>query len=249
MAGQITLYKDEQRSQPLTDGSWLTTVDLGTAVIPALNNAPQPGVLCYGKNTGTTTIQAIAVTPIAGGGSGGAQLASDTDIAVDASGTPGQYGIDGAQVTVMSGSLGPALTIPQSNNSTNITNPSTQPTISVGTMSSTLSGGAYTVAYSFTNSFGETMVSPSATLTITAGQTVRVSAIALGANATGVKFYMSYRPNDTTLFYSAQNGGSAQIELFGAQGFFQFWVRQTLRPSDTPGIKQARLQIDAIDIG
>jgi hypothetical protein len=43
--------------------------------------------------------------------------------------------------------------------------------------------------------------------------------------------------------------GAAAIDLLGARGFFRFWVRQTIDSADTPGIRQAKLQLDATDIG
>ena len=249
MAGQITLYKDEQRSLPLTNGLWTTTVDLGTATIPNVGSNPQPPVPCYGKNTGTTTIQNIYITPISGGGMGGSQLASDTDITSDNAGTAGTFGSDGTQVLVYTGNLEPAAPAPSTNTTSNVSNPTTQPTLSIGPSATRLHAGTYTLAYTFVGTNGETNLSPTSAITIAAGQSVQVSAISLITNATGVKFYLSYRSNDPSLFYAGSNGGAAQIELMGAKGFFEFWVRQNVKSTDTPGIKQARLQIDATDIG
>jgi len=250
MAAEITLYKDEQLTLPLTNGTWVTTVDLGVATIPGSGSSNTPGVPGYGKNTGTTTIRDIYLTPISGGGSNGAAFVADIQIAPDVTGAAGTYGAEAGQVLVHSGNLPPAISKPSSNTSGNISNPLIAPSLSTGALSSNLPAGTYTVGYSFKNSNGETLISPTANLTITAGQSVRVSAIALGANATGINYYISFRPGDTTgLFFAGTNGGGASIDLTGAQGFFRFWVRQNVDSSDTPGVRQAKLQLDGTDIG
>lgn len=249
MSAQIRLYKDVQLTIPLTDGTWVDAVDLGTATIPSSGSASQTPVCVYAKNTGTTTIRDIYIRPIAGGGSGGSQFAADIQIAQDVTGNYGSFGAVGTQQLVFPGNCGFAKTTPGSNTSVNISNPGTPPTLSAGSLSSNLPAGVYTVAYSFTNSNGETLISPTANFTITAGQSVRVSSIALATNATGINYYISYRAGDTSLFYSSANGGGVAIDLLGARGFFRFWVRQTIDSADTPGNRQAKLQLDATDIG
>lgn len=249
MAGQITLYKDSALTQALTNGAWTTYVDLGTGNIPGSGSSAQTPVACYGKNTGTTTMRDIYITPITGGSPTGADLVADAEIAPDVTGAAGSFGSEGAQVQVFTGNLGIAIPVPGSNTSGNITNPTTAPTLSVGSGSSNLPAGTYTVAYSFTNSTGETLISNTATITITAGQTIQVASIALGTNATGVNYYMSFRAGNSTTFYSAKNGGGANITLTGAQGFFQFWIRTNLHSTDTPGLKQAQIQLDCTNIG
>lgn len=249
MSAQITLYKDVQLTIPLTDGTWVSAVDLGTSTIPSSGSSSQAPVCIYAKNTGTTTIRDIYIRPIAGGGSGGSQFAADIQIAQDVAGVAGVFGAVGTQQLVFAGNCGFAKSTPVSNTSINISNPGTPPTLSVGSLSSNLPAGVYTVAYSFTNSNGETLVSPTANFTITAQQSVRVAAIALATNATGVNYYISYRAGDSTIFFSSSNGGAAAIDLLGARGFFRFWTRQTIDSADTPGIRQAKLQLDGTDIG
>jgi len=250
MSAQITLYKDVQLTIPLTNGTWVDAVDLGTATIPASGTSPQTPVCVYAKNTGTTTIRDIYITPIAGGGSGGAQFSADIAIAPDVTGAFGSFGAVATQHLVFAGNCERARSTPSSNTSVNITNPGTPPTLSAGVLSSNLPAGTYTVAYSFTNLNGETLISPTANFTITAGQSVQVSAIALAANATGINYYMSYRAGDSSsLFLAGNNVGAAAIDLLGAKGFFRFWVRQVIDSADTPGIRQAKLQLVATDIG
>jgi hypothetical protein len=249
MAAQIILYKDIQLTTPLTDGTWVDAVDLGTSTIPASGSSPQTPVCIYAKNTGTTTIRDIYIRPIAGGGSGGSQFAADIQIAQDIAGVAGTFGAVGTQQLVFSGNCGFAKPIPGTNTSINITNPGTPPTLSAGSLSSNLPAGVYTVAYSFINADGETLISPTANFTITSQQSVRVAAISLAANATGINYYISYRAGDATVFYASSNAGAAAIDLLGARGFFRFWCRQTIDSADTPGIRQAKLQLDATDIG
>ena len=250
MSAQIRLYKDVQLTVPLTDGTWADAVDLGTSTIPSSGSSPQTSVCVYAKNTGTTTIRDIYIRPIAGGGSGGSQFAADIQIAQDVAGVVGSFGAVGTQQLVYSGNCGFAQSVPSSNTSVNISNPGTPPTLSAGSLSSNLPAGVYTVAYSFTNLNGETLISPTANFTITAGQSIRVSAIALATNATAINYYISYRAGDSSsLFFSSSNGGATAIDLLGARGFFRFWVRQTIDSADTPGIRQAKLQLDGTDIG
>ena len=250
MSAQIILYKDIQLTVPLTDGTWVDAVDLGTSTIPSSGSSPQSPVCVYAKNTGTTTIRDIYIRPIAGGGSGGAQFSADVQIAPDVGGVAGTFGAVGTQQIVFPGNCGFARAVPGSNTSINISNPGTPPALSAGSLSSNLPAGTYTVAYSFTNSNGETLISPTANFTITSQQSVRVAAISLATNATGINYYISYRENDSSsLFYSSSNSGAAAIDLLGARGFFRFWVRQTIDSADTPGIRQAKLQLDATDIG
>lgn len=250
MSAQIILYKDIQLTVPLTDGTWVDAVDLGTSTIPSSGVSPQTPVSVFAKNTGTTTIRDIYIRPIAGGGSGGASFAADLQIAPDVAGAYGTFGAVGTQQLVFPGNCGFAQSTPVSNTSINIANPTNPPVLSAGSLSSNLPAGVYTVAYSFTNLNGETLISPTANFTITAQQSVRVAAIALAVNATGINYYMSYRAGDSSsLFFSSNNGGATAIDLLGARGFFRFWVRQTIDSSDTPGVRQAKLQLDATDIG
>jgi len=250
MSAQIRLYKDVQLTIPLTDGTWVDAVDLGTSTIPSSGSSPQTPQCVYAKNTGTTTIRDIYIRPIAGGGSGGSQFSADIQVALDVAGAYDAFGAVGTQKLVLAGNCGFAQSTPGSNTSVNISNPGTPPTLCAGSLSSNLPAGAYTVAYSFTNSNGETLISPTSNFTITDQQSVRVAAIALAINATGINYYISYLAGDSSsLFFSSSNVGATSIDLLGARGFFRFWVRQTIDSADTPGIRQAKLQLDGTDIG
>lgn len=250
MSAQITLYQDAQLTMPLSDGTWITAVNLGTATIPSSGSSLQTPVCVFAKNNGTTTIANIYITPIVGGGENGTQFAADISIAPDITGVAGTFGALSTQTLVFSGDCYQSSAIPESNTSTDITNPSIAPTLSVGEASSNLPAGTYTVAYTFTNLDGETLISPTTSITLTAGQSISVSAISLITNATGINYYMSYiAGNSSSLFFSGSNSGGASIDLIGANGFFQFWVRQTVSSSNTAGVEQAKLELNATDLG
>lgn len=88
--------------------------------------------------------------------------------------------------------------------------PSTAPALSAVTPSSatTFPAGTYTVGYTFTNPWGETPISPTATVTLTAGQAISVGAITLPFGATGVNYYVS-QAGGTTLYLDGNSLGSA----------------------------------------
>lgn len=252
MSAQISLYKDAARTQMLSVDLFTTTIDLGLATIPSTGTSPQSAYPCYCKNTGDRVMQDVyATAAVSSAGRNSAALVADTDITPDLTGSPNSngWGTDGGQVLVYSGMLNPATPAPSSNTSGNVSNPTMAPTLSVGPGSTNLSAGQYLVAYTYANSTGETLVSPTASLTINAGQSVRVSAVPLTSGATFIRFYITFLAGSTALFFAAQNNGGVQIDLSSAQGFFQFWVRQNLKSADIPGTRQAKLQLDSMDIG
>lgn len=87
-------------------------------------------------------------------------------------------------------------------------NPTTAPTLTATGTGGTLAAGSYTVGYTLTNSSGETQLSPTATVTITAGQNIQVSAITLPSTETGVNYYMSVSVGSSTLAYDAKSSGT-----------------------------------------
>ncbi len=87
--------------------------------------------------------------------------------------------------------------------------PTVAPTLTATGTTGTLPAGTYTVAWSGTNAFGETQISPTTTVTITAGQNIAVSAITLPATLTGVKYYMSVAVGSTSLAVTATGTGAA----------------------------------------
>lgn len=75
-----------------------------------------------------------------------------------------------------------------------------------------LAAGTYEVQVTYTNPWGETTPSATASVTLTAGQAIQVSAIALATGATGVNYYLSTAAGSTTLAYDA-SGSGAQVNL------------------------------------
>lgn len=97
---------------------------------------------------------------------------------------------------------------------TYIANPTSAPVLSAVTpgTATTLQAGTYMVGYTQASASGETTLSPTATVTITAGQAIQVSAITLLQYATGINYYLSQVAGSSVLLYDA-NGTGAQMEL------------------------------------
>lgn len=95
-----------------------------------------------------------------------------------------------------------------------VTNPTVAPTLTAVTpgTATSLAAGTYTSGYAWTNSAGQTLISPTATVTIAAGQEIQVSALTLPTGATAVDYYLSTSANGSTLAFDA-SGTGAQIEL------------------------------------
>ena len=260
MSGLITLYKNAALTQELSDGSWVQSMLLPTTTLPGTGSTTTSGVAGYALNEGTTTMLDVYIQPVSGGGLNGTSFSNNIQIAQDSlgtPGTPGTYGSSGANVLVYSGQFAPAVAEPASNTSSPaVTNPSTAPTLAaIGTTTlaalgstSTFAAGTYTVAYSYTNAGGETLVSSSGAIVLSAGQGIRVNQITLGTNATGINYYVSPIANRTEIYKSGTGtGGSAT--LLGVTGFLRFWARQVVDYTDPTGVYQAQLTVSAIDIG
>ena len=79
-----------------------------------------------------------------------------------------------------------------------VANPTTAATVSVGGTGGQLAAGTYQVAYTFRDSFGETLPGgTSAAFTVTAGQVATVTLPALPANADEIWLYVSPVNNST----------------------------------------------------
>ena len=249
MAGLITLYKNAALTQELSDGSWLQSMILPTVTLPGSGTTSTTGVVAYGLNNGTTAMLDVYIQPTAGGGIHGSDFVSNLQIAPDVQGSPGSYGSSGSNVLVYSGSLLPSTSEPNANStSPAVSNPSAAPTLAAVGTTSNLGSGTYTVAYSYTNGGGETLVSTSATITLTAGQAIRVAPISLTTDATGINYYMSAIPNRTEL-YKASAGTGSTVVLTRADGFFRFWARQVVDYNDPTGYYKAQLTVNSVDIG
>lgn len=94
--------------------------------------------------------------------------------------------------------------------------PTTAPTLTATTVSpaTAFPAGTYTVGYTFADPITgapgeqETSLSPTATVTLTAGQAISVSAITLPTGATTVNYYVS-QAGGTTVYFTANGNGSA----------------------------------------
>ncbi len=249
MSGLITLYKNAALTQELSDGSWAQSLILPTLTLPGSGTTTTSGVVGYALNNGTTTMQDVYIQPTAGAGINGTSFVANLQIAPDSQGTPGTFGASGGNVLVFSGNFSPSTSEPNSNSSSPaISNPSTAPTLAAVGTTSNLPGGVYTVAYSYTNAGGETLVSSSGTITITSGQAIQVASLGLVSNATGINYYMSPIPGRTEI-YKATAGTGTTVVLTQVEGFCRFWARQVVDYNDPTGYYQAQLTVTSVDIG
>lgn len=96
---------------------------------------------------------------------------------------------------------------------TSVATPTTAPTPTAVAGSTALVAGTYTAAYSFVTADGlETGLSPTANVTLTAGEEIQVSAITLPTGAASVNYYLSEAAGSSTLLFDA-NGDGAQTDL------------------------------------
>lgn len=249
MPEKIILYKDQDYTLPLSTGTWSQTIEFGEVDIPAEGYIITPPTPCFGRNEGDTTMINLSVKPIVSPlGIGGNELVNDLSIAPDVTGLPGNFGNDGQEVVIISGQLSPIQKVPISNTTNNLPNPTALPVLSAGFVSSNLVAGIYTVAYSFKDAIGETLVSPTTNFTISNGGSIIVDLISLPAGANSVIYYLSYKAGSLVLYLSGKSSGSATT-LTSPHGFFKIWIRQKVTSTNTPGKKQAQILISATDIG
>ena len=246
---KIVLYKDPDYNLPLSSNTWSQTIGFGQVDIPDEGYVITPPSPCYARNEGGTTLISVTIKPFYSAlGIGGSDIVNDISIACDVQGNAGNFGNDGDEVTVVAGELLPYNQSPTSNTSQNISDPTVAPSISISNVSSNIARGVYSVSYSFVNLNGETLLSPSANLNVSSGDSIKVEPINLPTNAVSINYYMSYMAGFQNL-YLAGNGNGAEITLIGAQGIFTVWIRQKVFSTNTPGKKQAQLLISATDIG
>jgi hypothetical protein len=72
-----------------------------------------------------------------------------------------------------------------------VTAPTAAPALTAITGTTNFTAATYTVGYTFTNPWGETTVSSTATVALTAGQAIQVGGITLPTGATGINYYVS----------------------------------------------------------
>lgn len=95
-------------------------------------------------------------------------------------------------------------------NGSSLANPSVAPVPSAIAGPTALLAGTYTIGYTYANgTAGETLLSPTANVTITAGQAILLAAITLPSGATAAKLYMSIAAGSSTLNYVASSNGAA----------------------------------------
>jgi hypothetical protein len=86
-------------------------------------------------------------------------------------------------------------------------NPAVAPTLA--SSAGTLAAGVYLVAYSYLNALGETLISPTQSITLAANKKIDVSSVSLPAGMTSINWYMSESPGATKLIFAINNTGSA----------------------------------------
>jgi hypothetical protein len=96
MAAGATFYKNSAMTDALSSGDWSNDLNLGTVNIPASGTADTPGVQVWLKNTGTTALQGIQITAIAGSGQTDTIYDNRVSFAPDNSGAPGTWQANGA---------------------------------------------------------------------------------------------------------------------------------------------------------
>ncbi|MCL6442474.1 MAG: baseplate J/gp47 family protein [Alicyclobacillus sp.] len=117
-----------------------------------------------------------------------------------------------------------------------VANPTTGPTLTAVTVtpSTNLAAGTYTVGYTFTNPWGETELSPTATVTIAAGQAIQVSPLTLPVGATGANYYLS-----------SAGGTSVTFDISGPGGQINLTVEPSADAASPPSSNTAQIQGNA----
>lgn len=102
-------------------------------------------------------------------------------------------------------------------NTSQIANPITAPTVVGAAAATALLAGTYKVAYTWRDLFGETQVSAFGSATITAGQKINVTAIALPPGATSANLYLSIAAGSLTIAWvQTWDGTSVSITTLPA---------------------------------
>ena len=92
MAAGATFYRDSGMTQAVSDGLWAgSELPMGTVNIPASGDAYTTPVQVWLKNTGTTTLQSIAISAVAGSGQTDTPYDDRVEFAPDNAGSPGTW--------------------------------------------------------------------------------------------------------------------------------------------------------------
>jgi hypothetical protein len=103
--------------------------------------------------------------------------------------------------------------------SSGLSAPTDAPVLTATDAGTALAAGTYTVAYSYATAYGETLLSPAATIAITAGQKITVAAIAPSTGAASINLYFSIAVGSPTLAFAASTTGTAvDLTALPAQG-------------------------------
>lgn len=94
-----------------------------------------------------------------------------------------------------------------------IASPTVAPTLAAAA-GGHLAAGTWKVAYSYETDQGETLVSSSASIVVTANQKINVTAITPPVGVTAVNWYLSRLVEDSTLKYILSNNGAAHSILY-----------------------------------
>ena len=99
-------------------------------------------------------------------------------------------------------------------------NPASAPVLTAVTVSPAtgLAAGTYTAGYTWTNEWGETLLSPTATVTITAGQAIGVGALTLPSGIYGVDYYLSAAGGTAVTFDLSGTGVATNLTAAPASG-------------------------------
>lgn len=182
-------------------------------------NLPATGTVTVTSAVGTktVTIDGIPVVLIPETGDTTATIAGRIAAAVNSHSILTQYvsasWTPGTAIVTLTSKLGFLIVSATINAHTGpIASPGVAPVL-VAAAGGNLAAGAWKVAYSYETDEGETLVSPSASVTVTANQKINVSAITPPAGVTGINWYMSRLVASSVLKYYLSNSGAAHSIL------------------------------------
>lgn len=98
---------------------------------------------------------------------------------------------------------------PSAANTSQVSTPSVAPTVAGAAAATALAAGTYEVAYTYRDAFGETQISPVGSATITAGQKIAVTALALPSGVASANIYVSIAAGSSTLAWVQTWDGTA----------------------------------------
>lgn len=180
-------------------------------------NSPSTGTVTVTSAVGTktVTIDGIPVVYIPVAGETTATVAGLIYAAVNSHSILNQYvsasWTPGTAVVTLTSKLGFLIVSATINPHTGpIASPTVAPT-GVASSGGNLAPGNWKLAYSIETAEGETLVSPSVTIAVTANQKITTGTVVMPPTGTGVNWYLSRLVNSSTLKYILSNDGSAHV--------------------------------------